>query len=358
MRIVYVTSKYYPWIGGVGYVIKSVAERLAKMGHEVMVVTGEPEAEKPYEEEINGVKVIRWPTWAPSGAYHIPHMRSQLRNLLRKLLNDADVVHVHSAHAVLTVWAAAAVRRINPGVRIVFTPYYHGTGHTPIRKLLWIYWRRHIRKLITTVDVVHTVSKLEAQLIQQDFGRQAIPIENGVEEAVKTLSWKPENYAMYSGRVEKYKNIHIFAKIIQRLNTKYRMGLTLKIFGDGPYKPQLIRVLKDMQIPHEVAPFQPFAQYIQTLSRATLFGLLSQKESYPQSINEANAIGVPALTAPPWGRNFEGRTRTLMIDSTQDIDKAAEEVYRFLQKAPLEPPNNVPTWDEVTLQYIKLLYTQ
>jgi glycosyltransferase involved in cell wall biosynthesis len=68
MRIVYVTSSYYPRIGGMEYVIKSVAERLAKMGHEVTVVTGEPEAEKPYEEEINGVKVIRWPTWAPSGA--------------------------------------------------------------------------------------------------------------------------------------------------------------------------------------------------------------------------------------------------------------------------------------------------
>jgi len=358
MRILLATPSYYPNIGGVEYVVKSIAERLAALGHETTVVTGDPKADKPREEEINGVHVIRWPTWAPGGAYHIPKERGQLRSLLEKLLNDADAVHVHSAHAVLTVWAAAAARRISPGVRIVFTPYYHGTGHTPIRKLLWIYWRRHIRKLITTIDVVHTVSKLEAQLIQQDFGRHAIPIENGVEEAVKTLSWKPENYAMYSGRVEKYKNIHIFAKIIQRLNTKYRTELTLKIFGDGPYKPQLIRVLKDMQIPHEVAPFQPFAQYIQTLSRATLFGLLSQKESYPQSINEANAIGVPALTAPPWGRNFEGRTRTLMIDPTQDIDKAADEVYRFLQKAPLEHPNNVPTWDEVTLQYIKLLYTQ
>jgi glycosyltransferase involved in cell wall biosynthesis len=40
MRIVYVAPSYYPWIGGVEYVVKSVAERLAKMGHEVMVVAG------------------------------------------------------------------------------------------------------------------------------------------------------------------------------------------------------------------------------------------------------------------------------------------------------------------------------
>ena len=55
-----------------------MAERLAKMWDEVTVITGEPEAEKPRKEEINGVQEIRWPTWAPSGAYHIPRMRSQL----------------------------------------------------------------------------------------------------------------------------------------------------------------------------------------------------------------------------------------------------------------------------------------
>jgi multimeric flavodoxin WrbA len=40
MRIVYVAPSYYPWIGEVEYVVKSVAERLAKMGHEVMVIAG------------------------------------------------------------------------------------------------------------------------------------------------------------------------------------------------------------------------------------------------------------------------------------------------------------------------------
>jgi len=138
MRIVYVAQSYYPRIGGVEYVVKSVAERMAKMGHEVTVVAGEPEAEKPREEEINGVRVIRRPTWAPSGAYHIPRKRNQLRSLLQRLLNDVDAVHIHNTHAVLAVWALAAARRINPDVRIIFTPHYHGTGHSALRRLLWI----------------------------------------------------------------------------------------------------------------------------------------------------------------------------------------------------------------------------
>jgi len=123
MRIFLATPSYYPNIGGVEYVAKSIAERLAALGHETTVVTGDPKTDKPLEEEINSAHVIRWPTWALSGAYHIPKRRNQLRNLLRNLLNDADAVHIHSAHVVLTVWAAAAARRINPDMRIVFTPH-------------------------------------------------------------------------------------------------------------------------------------------------------------------------------------------------------------------------------------------
>jgi glycosyltransferase involved in cell wall biosynthesis len=127
MRIVYVTPSYSPRIGGVEYVAKSVAERLAKMGHEVTVVTGEPEAEKPREEEINGVHVIRWPTWAPSGAYHIPRMRSQLEKLLTDTARGADVVHAHNVYSIFTTYAALAFRAT---AKLVVTPHCHGTGHT------------------------------------------------------------------------------------------------------------------------------------------------------------------------------------------------------------------------------------
>jgi glycosyltransferase involved in cell wall biosynthesis len=108
MKILIVAPRYYPHVGGVEYVVKSIAESLEKLGHEITVLVGEPNNKKRLEEYVNGAYVIRWPTLAPSDAYHIPKRRDQLRSLLRKLLNDIDVVHIHSAHAVLTVWAAAA----------------------------------------------------------------------------------------------------------------------------------------------------------------------------------------------------------------------------------------------------------
>jgi len=51
VKILFIASFYYPSIGEVEYVVKSVAERLAKRGHEVTVIAGEPGAERPMEEE-------------------------------------------------------------------------------------------------------------------------------------------------------------------------------------------------------------------------------------------------------------------------------------------------------------------
>jgi len=42
MRLLFIAPGYHPRIGGVEYVVKSVAERLAKAGHDVTVLTGEP----------------------------------------------------------------------------------------------------------------------------------------------------------------------------------------------------------------------------------------------------------------------------------------------------------------------------
>ena len=192
MRILLATPSYYPNIGGVEYVVKSIAERLAALGHKTTVVTGDPKADKPREEEINGVRVIRWPTWAPSGAYHIPRMRSQLRSLLQKLLNDADAVHIHSAHAVLTVWALAAARRINPDVRIVFTPHYHGTGHSALRRLLWIPWRRYVAHAVEAIDAIHAARTCEAQLLKSHYpqaSNKTVVIPNGIDEDVFGYKW-------------------------------------------------------------------------------------------------------------------------------------------------------------------------
>jgi 1,2-diacylglycerol 3-alpha-glucosyltransferase len=353
MNIAFVAPRYHPHIGGVEYVVKSVAERLVMMGHDVTVLAGEPGVERPREEVVGGVRVVRWPTWSPGDAYHVPRLRGELRGVLLELARWADVIHVHSVHSIISMYALGVVKSL--GVRVVVTPHYHGTGHTLFRRLLWIPWRLYVRSLLRGC-IVHSVSRFEAKLVERDFGYNAIVIEHGVDELVKIFTWNPEDYVMYSGRIERYKNVDLLARIVKKLNEKHRLNLRLRIFGRGSYRGRLERLLKELGVPFEIGDFKPYKEYIETLSHATLFGLLSEREAYGQSVNEANAIGTPVTTAKPWGLNFEGRPRTLTIDLRWDLDRIADEVYRFLERAPKEKPADIPTWSDVARVYEERLY--
>ncbi|MFZ8810388.1 MAG: glycosyltransferase [Pyrobaculum sp.] len=131
--ILLVTPRYYPDVGGVEYVVKSTAERFAALGHETTVVTGDTKADKPLEEEINGVHVIRWPTWAPSGTYHIPKKRNQLEKLPTDTARWADVVHPHNVYSIFTTYAALALKAT--AKLVVTPPHCHGTSHTAYNRM-------------------------------------------------------------------------------------------------------------------------------------------------------------------------------------------------------------------------------
>jgi len=166
-----------------------------------------------------------------------------LESTLKELLRGVDVVHLHSIHAALPVWADLRLRKIGFTGRIVVTPYYHGSGHTILRRTLWAPWRSIVGSLLRNVDAVTTVSRLEARLVREHFGVKAVAVENEVDEAVLEYEWRPSGYAMYSGRIEKYKNMHRLASIVEILNKKHGLGLKLRVFGSGPYpgvKPDIL----------------------------------------------------------------------------------------------------------------------
>ena len=304
MKILIVAPHYYPHVGGVEYVVKSTAESLAKLGHKITVLVGEPNSKKRLEDYVNGVYVVRWPTWAPSGAYHIPKKRGQLRNLLRNLLNDVDAVHIHSAHAVLTVWAATAARRINPDVRIVFTPHYHGTGHSALRRLLWIPWRRCVARAVEAADIIHAISPREAQLFKGHYpqaGGKITVIPNGVEEDVFSHRWRgaDSDYMMYAGKVERYKRLEVAVDLAREL------GLRVLVVGRGPHREKLRRYARRRGAAVEFLDPQPRPDYLRLLAGARYAVNPSRQEAYSIFAAEALAMAVPTITTPEVAENLQ-----------------------------------------------------
>jgi glycosyltransferase involved in cell wall biosynthesis len=353
MNLLFVAPRYYPHVGGVEYVVMSVAERLIKKGHDITVLCGGSSIDNPEKEWINGVHVFRWPVWSPGDAYHIPRMRGKLKSWLLNAVKGCDVVHFHSIHSVLTVYSLDLLK--NCGVRKVLTPHYHGTGHTAFRRLLWQAWRGYIKRALGSVNLVHTVSDLESKLMLKDFNVESVTIGHGVEEWLSEVDWSPSGYVMYSGRIEKYKNVHRLANIVKMLNN---MGwdLELKVFGSGPYASELVKHLNRLKIRYKFKSPQPYREYITHLSRASLFGLLSQREAYGLTVNEANAVGVPVLVVEPWGLNFSGRSRTLISQLYKSDEALAKEITAFLDEARKQPRSEVPSWNQVVDIYIKKLY--
>jgi glycosyltransferase involved in cell wall biosynthesis len=312
MKILIIAPRYYPHVGGVEYVVKSITERLAKLGHEITVLVGEPNNKKRLEECTNDIHVIRWPTWAPSGAYHVPRGRNQLRSLLRKLLNDVDVLHIHSAHAVLTVWIATVARRINPDVRIVFTPHYHGTGHSALRRLLWIPWRRYVAHAIEMADVIHAVSPREAGLIESHYPQvsgKVTVIPNGVEEDVFGYRWQgaDSDYMIYAGRVEKYKRLEVAVELAREL------GLKLLVLGRGPHREKLKRYARRRGAAVEFQDPQPRPDYLRRLAGARYAVNPSRQEAYSIFAAEALAMAVPTITTPEVAENLQAETEPFRV---------------------------------------------
>jgi glycosyltransferase involved in cell wall biosynthesis len=338
MRVLFITPSYYPHIGGVEYVVKSVAERLTRAGHETIVVAGEPNTDKPREDVVEGVRVVRWPVWSPGNAYHIPRKRSELKKLLKELAREVGVVHVHSVHSVFTVYAGLVIAGSSISPRIVVTPHYHGTGHTFVRRVLWTFWRWRVAELLKKASAVHAVSKRGASILASHYPEarsKIVVIPNGVDEDVLSYKWQGQssNYMVYAGRVERYKRLEIAVDIAKELNLK------LLVIGKGPYREKLVRYAsKVYKGGVELLEPQPRQKYLELVSRARYAINPSKHEAFSIFTAEALAMETPAIISKEIAENLEAQAKSLVKDLV-----VAEEA-------------KIETWSKVMQKYLHMLY--
>lgn len=121
MRIAVVNNFFPPRVGGSAYVSDTLARHYAKAGHEVLVITAEYKNAPP-EEEQDGVRVVRLPSWTLpetkiSFNFDITFaLRWGNRKKVFRLLDEfqPDVIHQHGQFFDLT-WQSgwwARMRRV------------------------------------------------------------------------------------------------------------------------------------------------------------------------------------------------------------------------------------------------------
>ena len=232
MRVAQVVASYHPRVGGVETHVRRVAEGCAVAGDEVTVLTHQPGG-LPAEETAGPVRVLRFPLTVGLANYPLS---LSLFGYLRAHASDFDIVHAHSYH---TLVGQAAVGLGRP---FVFTPHYHGTGHTRLRALLHRLYRPAGGRLFAAADAVICVSAAERDLVVGDFPGTAgkarvIPNGTGPRPAggPRVSLATDERMVLTIGRLERYKRLDLVIRACRALGPE----VTLVIAGDGPDRPRL-----------------------------------------------------------------------------------------------------------------------
>jgi len=294
MKIAQIVASYHPRVGGVEKHVRQLAEGCADAGDEVTVVTHQV-GSAPAVEDIDGVRVLRFPL--TSSLHNYPLSLSLFRHL-KAHKADFDLVHVHSYHTLVGHSA------VGSGLPFVFTPHYHGTGHTRFRALLHRLYRSSGARLFMAADAVICVSTAERDLIAADFPNHAgklVTIPNGIgptsvrPESVSLAIQKP--LILTVGRLERYKNVDLIIEAFCQLQP----NSTLVIVGDGPDRARLERKARAAAEPDRSILFTgrvPETMLSDLLSQANVVVSASDHEAFGLSLAEGLAYGTRAVASP------------------------------------------------------------
>jgi glycosyltransferase involved in cell wall biosynthesis len=292
LKVTFVTPSFAPAKGGLETHVGEISRRLADRGARIKVLTLTGE-DLERNEVVDGVEIHRVKLPLP-GVPDLPG--PALIPVLRKLTADADVVHSHSYHALPSL-AAALVVRSKP---LVFTPLYHGTGHSPMRARLHRLYRPFGRYLVARADAIVALSEAEAQLLGEHFGLAAshrttvIPSGVGPVSMGKLFS-RPRATVLTCARLEQYKRVDLLVKAVAGLGS----GVELVVVGDGPERENLSRLASELGVADRVLfPGRlPEAELARWRATATVFATLSEHESYGLTLAEALSGGTPTVAS-------------------------------------------------------------
>ncbi len=348
IRILQVTARYLPYMGGVENHVYQVSRRLAQAGEDVTVLTTDPEGKLASSEVMDGVKILRVRAW-PAGQdyYFAPGIYS--------LIGDGawDLVHVQCYHTLVPPLAMLAARQANLPYLVTF----HGGGNSSqLRNALRRVQRRLLRPLLMRARRLIAIANFEIPLYSRELNipeDRFVLIPNGAD--LGEVRYPADNSQKSTliasvGRLERYKGHHRIIAALPHL-VKLIPDAHLWIGGSGPYEPQLRQMalrlgVQDRIDIHPIPPDQRQAMARQ-LSRAAVVVLLSEFETHPIAVLEALALGRPALVADTSGLRElaqQGLARAIPLNSTpaQVAAAVAEQIRHPLKPAGLR----LPTWDE------------
>jgi glycosyltransferase involved in cell wall biosynthesis len=316
MRILITGSSYAPAFNGQSIFTTTLAEGLARRGHEVWVLTPS-DTGKPYYIERNGVHIqtVR--------AIELGFLHNQLYVAFFPDLevhhffktHKPEIVHVQD-HYPLSFSVLHAARRLK--IKVIGTNHFMPDNLAPYIPLLsrikpffnsilwmWMKWT------FNSLDVVTAPSATAAEIIRsQGVHVPVYPISCGVSLArfhpdaavdKKALRLRygldPERKTfLFVGRVDREKRVDLLIRAIKILARK---DIQLAIIGTGAALPMLKALGHRLQLEDQVrfTDFVPASDLPGLLNSVEFFAMPSETELLSIASLEAMASGLPLLAA-------------------------------------------------------------
>jgi len=344
---------------------------MAKLGHEVHVVTSTYGAEdRPREEEINGVYVHR-----------VKAIRFRYTDLTYPLefpidvLRNADVVHGHSQNSLFTVKMLEKAKKLGAKTIMHFMAVdaFNDHPNLVIRFFAPHYGRWVLQKALEISDVKLVRSRRDEEFLRK-FGVDTIYVPDGVpDEFLKKPSMAKEfrdkygvhePFVVYVGRLHKLKGINV---LIKAMNIVLREIPELKavIIGPGDQRPyrDLARRL-DIEEHIMFLGFVDEDMKIGAMDASLALVLPSvcdYAEVYPMVISEAWARSKPVIASSVGGIPYRVKHKVngLLVPprNTLILAKAIIKMYKdgdLATRLGREGKKSVYSWSEVIDKLVKI----
>ena len=207
---------------------------------------------------------------------------------------------MHNYHTPLA-WLAAEQAK----APVVFTPHYHGVGHTPLRQALHRPYRLAGRRLMAASRRIVVDTDAEAGLVLRDFPRQVqrekitvVPL--AVADPVRGRQPYPSQspIVLTVARQEPYKRTDLLIRAVVELRTR-AVPVRLVVVGDGSG----MAAYRELAARLGAGDLVTFTGVVdeETLGRwwasASLYATASQQEAFGIGLAEALVAGLPVVAS-------------------------------------------------------------
>lgn len=356
----------YPTHGGSGVIASELAIGLAERGHEVHIISYATPFRLTsfyhnvfiHEVQISSYPLFKFPPYALGLATKLAEVAEEY---------DLDILHAH--YAVPHTSSAYLAKHILRSEKLKIITTLHGTDITLVGQDQTFY--RVIKFNIEESDGVTAVSNYLCERTMKDFNieREIRVIHNFIDtnrckekEDTCTKSYfapHGESVLIHASNFRPVKRVSDIIHLLARL--KARIPVKLILVGEGPDRPSVQRLVKDLNLVNDVY-FMGEQDYIEKLLKcADLFVLPSQQESFGLVALEAQACGVPVIGTTIGGipeAVEHGSTGYLV--SVGDIDSMAKysldlltdvSTYKKFQKQAIKRTRDLFNKDMIITQY-------